>query len=440
MYMIWSGRFLSELYGYIFAPRKMLWNLLNASQFAGIFMMTVLLAKTSEAPHPVSCLLTACLLFSVSNHLRMQTYTWMMGTTYIIPLFLFLFYALLLKAWIFAGKGSKLRLACMLVLNAMIPLYMENAAALLCGGNLLVILYLLGKRDRRAGRMIIFFIIAFGSSLIILLSPGAHQRLISDNAAFSQLSLFEKIRFNWPYLIERTFTEQISVRLLYALLAVFSLLYSKQKAVMALSILFAACIFPVPAWLYLLSLPAMAAVFWLGGKDEKRKIQYIFILLCALGANAIMVVSPIFDSRSAVYTVFLFFVLIVMLGQDITNRLAGMDNIPFRKMIVPAACLCLGILLGAEVLKYYHLYSRVHMITVKRSSEIAYYHANPGETDAWMIAYPDEMIQSPNVLEGDETHDYYFKEYYGLDHDIILHFYYLDDYSEEALLRMLRGE
>ena len=440
MYMIWSGRFLSELYGYIFAPCKMLWNILNACLFCGIFMFSLRLSKNGETPRPMSCLLMICLMLSVSNHMRMQTYTWMMGTTYIIPLFLILLYFCLLEDWLFHGKDTKARFAAMLVLNAAVPLYMENAAALLCGGNLLAVLWLFFRKDRRKYRMVLLFVTAFAASLIILLSPGAHQRLVTDNAAFSSLSLFEKIRINWPYLVERTFREQVSVRILYVLLAVFTLLSFGRKPVSVLSLLFLVCLFHVPDIVYLVSLPAMAAVYVLSGKDPERKIMFVFILLCALGANAIMVVSPIFDSRSSVYTCYLFFILILILAEDLMSYIFEHDRIPYRSFIAALAAVCLAVVLGAEVMKYYHLYSRVHMITVKRNSEIDYYHANRDEADAWMIAYPDEMIQSPNVVEGDETHDYYFKEYYGLDHDILLHFYYLEDYSEESLLRMLKGE
>ena len=71
----------------------------------------------------------------------------------------------------------------------------------------------------------------------------------------------------------------------------------------------------------------------------------------------------------------------------------------------------------------------VHSITIKRNQEIAYYQTHPDAGEAWLIAYPDESIHSPNVLQGDETHDRFFKEYYYLNQDLELKFYYLKEYT-----------
>ena len=80
MYQTWSGRYLSELWGFLVAPHKNLWNVLNPLLFTGILL---LLVKLSDTRRPVlTALLAMALIFSVGNRLRMQTYTWIMGTTY----------------------------------------------------------------------------------------------------------------------------------------------------------------------------------------------------------------------------------------------------------------------------------------------------------------------------------------------------------------------
>ena len=81
----------------------------------------------------------------------------------------------------------------------------------------------------------------------------------------------------------------------------------------------------------------------------------------------------------------------------------------------------------------YEIYHMVHLINVKRYSEIEYYRVRPDAGDAWLMAYPDESIHSANVQEGDDTHMYYFKEYYDLNQDLHLIFYYLEDYNAKTI-------
>ena len=98
MYQTWSGRYLSELWGFLVAPHKNLWNVLNPLLFTGILL---LLVKLSDTGRPVlTALLAMALIFSVGNRLRMQTYTWIMGTTYVLPLFFFLIQIRILKGWL----------------------------------------------------------------------------------------------------------------------------------------------------------------------------------------------------------------------------------------------------------------------------------------------------------------------------------------------------
>jgi hypothetical protein len=85
------------------------------------------------------------------------------------------------------------------------------------------------------------------------------------------------------------------------------------------------------------------------------------------------------------------------------------------------------------MISYYDIYHLVHLINIRRYQQIEYYRIRPDAGDAWLIAYPDESIHSPNVQEWDETHMYYFKEYYNLSQDLHLIFYYLDEYNAETI-------
>ena len=60
MYQTWSGRYLSELWGFLVAPHKNLWNLLNPLFFTLIFVLLVQL--TGGKNHIISTAVLAFLL------------------------------------------------------------------------------------------------------------------------------------------------------------------------------------------------------------------------------------------------------------------------------------------------------------------------------------------------------------------------------------------
>ena len=426
MYQTWSGRYLSELWGFLVAPHKNLWNILNPLFFTCIFLLAVWNGADKEN-RLVSGLLSAALMLGVGNRVRMQTYTWIMGTTYVIPLLLFLLYVLLLKQWVFTGQlKQKWVYPLMIVLNFCIPLYMENAAALLCGANLLVLLYLWFRAKPLLPKMAWLFAAGFCSTLIILLSPGAAARLNNDNAVFRSLSLMEKIGQNLPYFFEHTFTESriITVALLLSFTLHSLSQIAKHRLLMVPAALGLCGIFWNNGIVHLLAVLAFLAVTICYEEDEHRRWFLVFTVLCALGANAVMLVSPIFDSRSSLYTEYLFLLSAVIRAQSL---LSGS-----RKARCTAAAASL-LRLGIRMISYYDIYHMVHLINIRRYQEIEYYRARPDAGDAWLIAYPDESIHSANVQEGDDTHMYYFKEYYYLNQDLHLVFYYLKDYTAEAI-------
>ena len=429
MYFSWSGRFLSELYGYLITPHKNLWNILNPCLFTGIFCLILSLAEGKTKAHPIaSALLLVLLVFSVPYRLRMQTYTWMMGTTYVIPLLLFLLDMVFMKQWIQKGKSH---FFWSILLNLCVPLYMENAAALMVGADLLILIDLNWiRKDQKKVKQMLWYLLAAGiGACIILFSPGAHARLTGDNAAFNSLSIMEKFSTNFPLFLEHTYTDN---RWLMAILSIVLIIFvtmsprRKEKPAEA-AVLTAVCaISPIlnHGWLYLIETIVMVLVPMLYETDSFRKQEEFFYLLCALGADLVMLASPIFDSRSAIYTVYLLFLFTELLFESISFSLK------------PAKILTLGVLGVLCViwgLSYYQLYHMVHNITIKRNQEIAYYQTHPDAGEAWLIAYPDESIHSPNVLAGDETHDRFFKEYYYLNETLELKFYYLKEYTAENI-------
>ena len=421
MYQTWSGRYLSELWGFLVAPHKGLWNILNPLFFTLIFCLLVQLTEGKN--HIVStAVLTFLMILCVANRLRMQTYTWIMGTTYVIPLLLFLIQMMLIKRWVFEDKASKRTFIALWILNFCIPLYMENAAALICGADLLVLIYLFFTDQSTLKKMLIPFVFAFLGTLIILLSPGAAARLTGDNAAFSSLSFVEKLARNWPEFLYHTYTESIWVT--GALFGLFSWWCFEKKQNWAdwtvPAVLTVLAILLKNDYLFLILTILMIFQFIRLETDPYRKWFLVYLLLCAVGANAVMMVSPIFDSRSALYTIYLWILLALVLFEGIKLSKPEWNSVLAGLFLI----LCV-----IRMYSYYDIYHLVHLINIRRNQQIEYYRVRPDAGEAWILAYPDESIHSPNVQEGDETHMYYFKEYYYLNQDLHLVFYYLKDYN-----------
>jgi len=303
---------------------------------------------------------------------------------------------------------------------------MENAAALMFGADLLVLIYLFFSDRRKLKRMAMITGFAIAGTLIILLSPGAALRMSGDNAAFSSLSLFEKIAQNWPLFLEHAFTEHAWITgILFASFAVGFFQNRRRIGGLCYAVIAAliAGIFLESGIFDLFLLVILGGMTLVYEEDRRKKWFLIWLLLCAMGADLVMLVSPIFDSRSGLYTVYLL----------LCAALVNADDLDLNRFQAGAAALLFAAGIIVRMIGLYDIYHMVHLINVKRYSEIEYYRLRPDAGDAWLLAYPDESIHSANVQEGDDTHMYYFKEYYHLNQDLHLVFYYLKEYNAKTI-------
>lgn len=438
-YHTWSGRIFSEFWGFTVAAHKGVWNLLNPLLFTGILLMLVMLAikpakekKTDSFRTVLTMLAAIAMILSVPARLRMQTYTWIMGTTYVIPLVLFLFDLLLLRRYYFMDEhlpSHRWIYAAMCLCNFMVPLYMENAAALMVGADLLLLLYSLWKKDSKLRTAVIVpFVFATIGACIILMSPGSHARM-AENAGFAAMSMGEKILVNWPSFLIHTFSNNaVIMRVLFACSAVVAIQQAKEQWWLALPFL-ACMVFNNGLLDFCGVLYGLILLVLYGTKCTKAEKDCafsdgcIFLILCALGADLVMLLSPIFDSRSSLYSVYLWILLILVLLQKVQlSRL-------WTGVLLVMTCV-FGVWEGAS---YWKLYQMVGQIDAHRKGQLTYYAANPDVSDAWILGYPADSIHSADVIEGDTVHEKAFKTYYGLNPDVTLHFYYLKDYSSESI-------
>ena len=238
-YFSWSGRFFSELYGFLVTPHKAFWNILNALLFTSIFYNSLKISRMDKSI--VGMVLLLFLMFSVKDELRMETYTWLMGTTYVIPLALSLFFFNRLIHTL--ENGLKLK-PLYVVLHTLILFYvglaMENIAVVMIFANICLILYSYIKYREIPLYLYNFLFISILSFVLLRLSPGASARLIRDHQDWMRLSIFDQIIINYPNFIRFTFIEHRYLVLVFSglniLLTLRQLLKSDKKRFLNISL------------------------------------------------------------------------------------------------------------------------------------------------------------------------------------------------------------
>lgn len=449
-YFTWSGRFFSELWGLVVAPRKWLWNILNPLLFTTILYLIYKIINPKK--YPVSTMLIVVfLILSVSNAVRMETYTWIMGTTYVVPLCLFLLYIYLLQLMIFDVNDNIFVFLLSCLINIYIPLCMENIAVGLILANVLVLIYMYKTNKKRCNRFISLLVISIVGFAVLRLSPGASYRLTNEHQTWMAMNIVEQMGANWQNFLTYTFLENktlimlLSVVLIgftvknsykykkntklpYLFILIFALgflqsLASELYALVPLSFLpyFFDLTIPMTQWIVsILYALYVFSIIWVLSTmmNDYKKWTSIFLVLVGGTCNIAMLASPIFGPRSSLYTIFLFILLTGLLYEEM------MDNTNVNRVVIvvfASASLWIGN-------KYIDKYQLVNRVQKERLAMIQYYQEHPEEKEAWLPRMPYKSIHSADVEEGDTFHQEAFKAYYGLSPEMQVIFYWKESY------------
>lgn len=439
-YFSWSGRFFSELWGFVVAPNKWLWNILNPLFFSIIYYCINYLAnpKKSWLLYIVSFLL----ILYASDYLRMETYTWIMGTTYVIPMMLCLIYLCNVKKYSSQKMPKKIVFLC-IVINFYIGLCMENIAAVMILINVLLFFYFYIEKGFYSHYAIIgiFSLVSF---IIMRSSPGSAYRL-SENTAWLSMSLLEQIACNIPYFLRYTFYDNKYLILVLNILLtinvfancksenilkIVSLLLSFITTLMLLSNKLVSMGFNIFTFLTLyqtnISCQILNCIIWIFyivylfvyfiyEYDNEYRNELLFYLLAAGASNIVMFFSPIFGARSSLY--FYYFAILIVL--------MVLQQIKIKKQWLVVGCIllcsCLCIVRGKTIL---HKYQLVNLVYQDRLSKIDYYLDHPEVKDVWLPRMPIYTVHSADIEPEDTYHMETFKKYYGLEDDCVIHFYW----------------
>jgi hypothetical protein len=388
-------------------------------------------------------------MLSVTDYVRTQTYTWMMGTTYVVPLLLFLIMLYFLDQFVFQGRDDRKTMAILGILEFTIPLWMENAAAIVVGGDLLILIYLFCRDRSKLKKMLILTALGAAGTLIIKMSPGAAGRLAMDHPDFMAMSLLQKIHTNWTSFLRMTFTDNLWLtRGLSALMITVVISRKKQYPYAGWHCWLLALIFgwgllqtfayniythtgiellariADPAWAGFNKVNTIGYGLWtlaflwviLTYLKEEKKWFAALVFCCAGGANLVMLLSPIFDARSSLYTIYLLILSGLLFLQELELQKAP-------RLAVTAVLVAAGLLRGSSYLQMYH---EVSKITEARNAYVAWYLGDRSVKEGVMPAYPELSVHSGNIAEGDDFHLYYFLRYYDLDPSLKLSFETVD--------------
>lgn len=445
-YGSWSGRFFSELYGFLVAPHKMLWNILNPCLFVGIFVLIMEIAGNKKNDLVVG-LTVIFLMLSVKDYVRMETYTWVMGTTYVIPLFLALVIIYCYKKILIDERFHKIHRILICVCSFVACLMMENISAVILLLNISVLLYQYIYHREKYKQYIIYSVISLIAFVILRSSPGANYRLLNEHAAFVSLNLFEKIALNWNNFIRFTFLDNKYMMLVLSIVLIcFVAKRIKERPIKILLIsIFALGVVqslssaiygftkieimrylfdqtlnlttPICTVIYIIYVIAVFVTI-LKQNSVDFKVMCITALIMAGLCNGAMLLSPIFGSRSSLYTIYFIILLTAMLLSECNLK-------DVEKGTIVLVLVALNLLF---IKKYYDKYSLVYEIQNERMGQIEYYRDHPESEEAWLVRMPIYSIHSADIEEWDTYHMDTFKEYYGLNPDMKVIFYYKEGY------------
>lgn len=446
-YFSWSGRFFSELYGFIITPHKWLWNILNALLFSSIFiyMMSFIEGKRKWG----TLLLALFLMLSVKDDLRMETYTWLMGTTYVIPLALSLYSLLKIKDIVLDVRPlSSIEMISVSLSLFIIGLMMENIAVVMIVALFISQLTFRIKKLRYSKSLFMFFSISIISFILLRLSPGSQYRLLRDSSEWIELGIIKQLMYNYPNFIQLTFLDHRYIILTLSIsLLILSLMKIKMKILkyMACAVFilsgfisisltlstympsFDFSVFTNPSsffnllfWIVFIICTYITLFF---GLDENDRLLSIYFVTLAGLSNGVMMLSPIFGYRSTLYTAYFLIILILILYQNIEL------HISLRVLTV----IVLVLFVGKITHTYLYKYNLVDRVTNLRNAELTYYKDHPESGDAWLLRYPIYTIHGADIEAGDSYHMDVFKEYYHLDSSLNLIFYFPDNSYEDYL-------
>lgn len=415
MWFTWEGRFISRVLINVLTCNKWLWNIINSIALVGIINYIEKIVKFKNKKLMLLLLFSTILFMNIFTF--SQTVTWLAGNItylFVIPLILVYFYI------INNDKYNKFTNVLLVILNIIIPMFVEHMAILLILLNIYFIVDYYIKNKKINKKLIVFLLISIISFGLMYFSPGNAIRKATENIEFNKLSLFGKIMYNFPNLI--FYTYRINYFLIPILVIGNILLIKKNiKNTLVRIVLYLLEVITIPfTALYLLNsfnittfnisdsnifviiyyvlLTVINFILLIKNKDRLPIVFYSMGII----SNGVMLMSPTWGYRTSLAT-YLFLTICYLI---IIDKYLKKNN--FIKTIT-----VLITILG--MLFYLVFYISIYRTNKENEKTIKEAIKNDSKVIE-LIAYPG--FAPCNINPTNEYHLKRFKEYYNIKEDV----------------------
>ncbi len=448
-YQTWSGRIIGEFLGFLLATNVEWWAYVFNPL---LFSLTFLLLYKIINPIKHKGLLIGLILFlmfTVSHGIRMQTFTFVVGSinfrfSAVMALIQLYFIDRYLSNPNTGFKSYEIVIS--ILAGISVGLIMENIAGGLILANLLLIGYRLICVKKIDIILLCNTVATTCSFLVMRLSPGSRARAMEDTEWMTK-NLLEKISMNYSEFIHYTFTEnQVVISVLVVTMAIFVFQkrsYAKHPfvaPVLGLILLSPFYVFSAPfivslnesdgisfwkvtsyayyfndknSWI-LMGYWSFMAIFLFGVmvyfmRFSKNLIIANFYYILAMAVMGAMTLSPVIGPRCAIFTVYFLIIVIGYLIKEINVS-------PILNRLMTLIFIGITLLIFSW---YGCIYSDVSRIHEEQEYLIQQYKNNP-TGELYLPAYPPYSIHSGQAE--DPYHQKVFKLFYELDESVKIHY------------------
>ena len=407
MYFSWEGRILSRLLINFLTCNKIIWNFINSGILISIIYLITIIIKPKNKK--LIFFLSTLTILLMNIYTFSQVVVWLAGNItylFVIPLILYYLYCLL------NNKGNKLIL---IMLNIIIPLFVEHTGILLVLINIYFIIKEYLKNKKVDKLLLLYLLISIVSISSMLLSPGSRIRTKGENIDFNNLSILKKILYNIPNYIYYTFLINTYLNIITNISNIYLIKNIKNKYLKILSYIF---MIPLPLILSVLVLKGLinksvyyhnniyiiiyyiiysliTLILLIKTKNEKMILFYIL----GLSSNGIMLLSPTWGYRTS-FASYIFLSITHIINID--------KHIKENKLIN----LSLFIITILSMIFYLILYISIYRQYLDNNNRIK---NNLNNNIIEIGAYPGFVNCNINPL--DDFHIKKFKEYYHIKED-----------------------
>lgn len=439
-YTTWSGRFFSEIWDTFFSYHKNIWNIVNPLLFTISFICVF---KLSGVKNKIisSCLLILVVMLTVPNAMRMESYTWVTGSIYSSTLtFSLIYFTITEKLFLDNEYDKKTKILSYLsnILLFIIGLMVENIAATMIVGIVVLIIYAYFNKKSALKYLIINLFFSIISFVIMRVSPGSASRA-TEHAAWQSASIFEKIVGAYPNFLEMSFINNKYAISFFSIVLILLIIFTKKEIKNIYKVIFIIInlfgiftvfsylvvdgVFNNPESLYsyiywpIYVISAFITIFMCMDNEYTRN-KALFTLMIGGCSVLVLLYSPIYGSRHAIYLVYYLIITMVIIYNDININ----NNIISICLLVICSLLSIQ-----RAYSWVNLYREVGVHQIEREQIIQYYVENPDIEEVWLPRFPAESIHGADIEIGDTYHFETLKEYYKLPQDADKIIFYWED-------------